>query len=287
MPTLKVGDDCAQLKAGQKYFLVSVDTFVENVHFDLKYFNLAEVGERCTEAAISDIAAMGGKPLYITLSLSASNTDVIEKIADGVKKPLCAHKMKLIGGDITYSKNIVVSLTVIGETKKPILRSGAKPGDYVYVSSYTGLSEAGRLLLKKKVPGFNLLKRAHKSPEAKIKLGLKLSNIATSMIDISDSLISELYHIAHASNVSIEVENIPIHKDLKLVCKKIKTTPERLAMYGGEDYALLYTVPPKYSRHALGHRIGKIILQKNQNKKVHLNKNGKTTLITPRGFKHF
>ena len=287
LPTLGVGDDCAVIRLGGKHLLVSVDAFVENVHFDLSYFTLAEIGKRCTEAALSDIAAMGGKPLYILLSWSAPKVDLIEKIAQGVKKSLIRHKVKLIGGDMTRSKDITMSLTVIGETKKPVYRSGAKNGDYVYVTSYTGLSEAGRQLLKNKTHGFERLKRAHKDPEAKIKIGQKLSKVATSMIDISDGLVSELYHLAHSSNVSIELDHIPIHKDLKLCSEKTKTTAEGFSLYGGEDYELLYTVQRKNIKHAIGFKIGRVIKSKKRNKKVYLNKKGKKILIKPTGFKHF
>jgi len=291
MPVLGVGDDCAVVKVGAKTgakaLLFSVDMFVEHVHFDIKYFSLVEIGKRCAEAALSDIAAMGGKPLYMLVSWSAPKPATIEKMARGVKKSLVKHGVKLIGGDLTRSKDITISLTVIGETKKPIYRSGAKPGDYVYVTSYTGLSEAGRQLLENKITGFDNLKKAHKAPEAKIKTGQKLAKIANAMIDISDGLASELYHLAHSSNVGIEIYKVPVHKSLKLVSKKIKTSAEGLALYGGEDYELLYTVSPEYSRHAIGYKIGRVISSKKQNKKVYLNKDGKKILITPKGFKHF
>ena len=134
-----IGDDCAVIVFGQKKLLVSVDSFIEDVHFNMDYFNLERLGEHCAEASLSDIAAMGGKALYITISVSVPKSEFIEKLSLGLKRSLDRHGIKLIGGDTTYSKNIVISCTVIGEAKHPVYRHGAKPGDDIYISSYTGL----------------------------------------------------------------------------------------------------------------------------------------------------
>jgi thiamine-monophosphate kinase len=240
-----IGDDCAVIDFDSKSLLVSVDSFIEDVHFDMNYFSLEELGEHCAEGSLSDIAAMGGKALYMTLALSVPKSKLIDKLSFGIKKSLKRHKVKLIGGDTTYSKKIVISCTVIGEAKSPVYRAGAKPGDEVYISSYTGLSKAGFYVLKNKIKGFKALKSKHLRPLARLDISQKLSSIASSMIDISDGLVSELYHLAHSSNVDIIINNVPIHKELKKLEASYGVSAIDNALFGGEDFELLYTIPKK------------------------------------------
>lgn len=283
-----IGDDCAVIRCGNKNMLVSVDTFVENVHFDLKYFGLSEVGQRCCEASLSDIAAMGGKALYITFSISVPNHKMIEPVASGVRRSLLHHNVKIIGGDTTFSDTVIISFTVIGETATPIYRSGAKPGDSVYVSSYTGLSDGGLYALKNKINGFKILKNKHKKPIARLDIAPKISKYANSMIDISDGLVSELYHLAYASNVSIIVENIPIHKELKKLSTVSKIDPKIMAFYGGEDFEILYTSTKKPTQKPIGLYLGKVIKEKAKNCVYLKNTDGVITLLPANiGFKHF
>jgi thiamine-monophosphate kinase len=280
-----IGDDCAVIRWGGKNLLVSVDTFVEKVHFDLRYFKLHEVGERCAEAALSDIAAMGGKALYATLSLSVPDHKMIEAVAKGVKRSLTRHKVKLIGGDTTFSSSVIVSFTVMGEASKPVYRSGAKPGDSVYVSSYTGLSCGGFYALKNKIKGFDKLKAVHKTPRARLDIAQKIAKHASSMIDISDGLVSELYHLAHAGGVSIVIDKIPIHPDLKRLAKALMPDPKIMALYGGEDFELLYT---SRNKDMSGIKIGKVT--KTMDKPaVYIKTTGGNIQVLPPdiGFKHF
>ncbi len=287
LPSVGVGDDCAVIESGAKKLVISTDSFIQDVHFGLAYFSLKEVGNRCAEAAISDIAAMGAKPLYLLLAISTPCIKKIKPITDGIKLSLTKHKMKIIGGDTTKSKKIMINITVIGESKNPIRRSGAKKGDLIFITSYTGLSDAGLYIIKNKINGFNTLKEAHKKPKAKIKEGLEISKIATSMIDISDSLASELYHIAHASKCSIKVKSIPIHKGIKKLANHIRVSPAKFTLYGGEDYQLLYTTNRKNKNKATGFCIGEII--KSTNDPVVFIQQGKKLLkINPKkGFLHF
>ncbi|MEI6092269.1 MAG: thiamine-phosphate kinase [bacterium] len=284
----RIGDDCAVIRCGNKNMLVSVDTFVENVHFDLKYFDLSEVGQRCCEASLSDIAAMGGKALYVTFSISVPDYKMIDAVSTGVKKSLLHHKVKIIGGDTTFSDTVILSFTVIGEATKPIYRSGAKPGDNVYVSSYTGLSDGGLYALKNKINGFKILKNKHKKPTARLDIAPKISKHANSMIDISDGLVSELYHLAYASDVSIVIEDVPIHKELKKLGTVSKIDPKIMTFYGGEDFELLYTSSKRPSQKPFGFYLGKVIKSK-KNNCVYLKNNDGTTNILPAniGFKHF
>jgi thiamine-monophosphate kinase len=285
-----IGDDCAVISWGGKNLLVSVDTFVEKVHFDLRYFELHEVGERCAEASLSDIAAMGGKALYATLSLSVPDHKMIEAVTKGVKRSLTRHKVKLVGGDTTFSSSVIVSFTVMGEASKPVYRSGAKFGDSVCVSSYTGLSYGGFHALKNKIKGFDVLKAKHKTPKARLDIAQKISRSATSMIDISDGLVSELYHLAHASGVSIVIDHVPLHAELKRLArtsKNHKHDPKIMALYGGEDFELLYTIPNKRAI-ASGIKIGNVIRSKGKPAVYIKTTGGNIELLPPDiGFKHF
>jgi len=287
LPSVGVGDDCAVLGSGAKKLVISTDSFIENVHFDLTYFSLKEVGNRCAEAAISDIAAMGAKPLYLLLAISAPCTKKIEPLVDGIKLSLIKHKIKIIGGDTTKSKKIMINITVIGESNNPIKRSGAKKEDLVFITSYTGLSDAGLYTIKNKINGFRILKEAHKKPKAKVKEGLEISKIATSMIDISDSLASELYHIAHAGKCSIKISSIPVYKEIKKLAKYIGVDPTKFTLYGGEDYQLLYTTNKKNKNKATGFCIGEVIKSTNS-PAVFIQQGKKLLKINPKkGFLHF
>ena len=276
LPTLGVGDDCAIVSTtkGSNY-IYSVDSFVEDVHFDTDYYSFSELGEHCCEAALSDIAAMGGKALYLLISVSTPDTKIITKLSRGIKTSLLRHKVKLIGGDTTFSKKLYISITVIGECKRPVMRSGAKVDDNIYISSYTGLSAAGLYVLKNKIKGFPFLEKSHKKPLARLDISQKIGKYASSMIDISDGLSSELLHITYASNVSESIENIPIHKELKRLSKLMDIDPEKFALHGGEDFQLLYTMPKKNAKHAIGFKIG------------HIEKHSKKQNFNPKGYKHF
>ncbi len=287
LPSSGVGDDCAIIDHSGNKMVISTDSFVEDVHFSLKYFSLQGIGERCAEAAISDIAAMGARPANMLVSISCDSVKKIEEISMGIKKSLSRHKMKLIGGDITTSKKIFINITVTGNSIKPVRRSGAKKGDLIYLSSYTGLSGAGLYLIKNSISGNTSLKNAHLKPIAKINEGLEISKVASSMIDTSDGLASELYHLACSSMCSMKVNELPIHKDLKKVCRQIKKDPMEFALYGGEDYQLLYTVAPKYSKKAIGLKIG-VVGEKTKKPSISIKLKNKNVKLDPkRVFLHF
>lgn len=284
LPTKNIGDDCAVLDFGGDKLLISMDTFCEKTHFDNSYFTLQEIGQRCAEATISDIAAMGGIPLYITLSISTDHYKKIPMLCDGVKKSLLRHKVFLIGGDIIHSDIFSVSITVIGKTKKAVYRSGAKAGDSIYITGHTGLASAGLYALKNKIKKYRKLKNKHKSPVAKINSGIKMSKYTNSMIDISDGLATELYHLAHQSGVNIQLNKLPIDKELTIFCRKMKLDENDFALFGGEDYELLMSIPEKFSDKTKGLiKIGQVMEKSSKPKILFKNE----ILKIKKGFKHF
>lgn len=291
LPNKYIGDDCACINDLSK-LIISVDTFVEDVHFSFDYSKLNDVAIKTFNASFSDLAAMGGIAKYFLLSISAPNAKTIKTFINALDPLTRKLKVKIIGGDTTFSKKLIVSFTCIGQAKRPLFRSGAKVGDSVFLSSYSGLAGAGLICLKNKVNGFNILKEKHKRPKARFDLSSKVKDIANSMIDISDGLLSELYHIANDSNVDIVLENIPISKNLKDFEKKILLninsnfkTAEELALFGGEDFELLYSVPEKFVSKALGFQIGKVVKKEAKNPKI-IYKDKKLRLDKIQ-FKHF
>jgi thiamine-monophosphate kinase len=248
-----IGDDCAVVKMEDKYLLYTIDSMVQDVHFDIKLgLSWIDVGYKAVVRAISDIGAMGGMPEYILVALSLRkdfSNKICEQLITGIQTAVKEYGVMLIGGDITSSKTVNITVSVIGScSQKPILRKGAKIGDDIYITGYTGLSSMGLFLLKKGIKSKDLREfiESYKRPKARIDLGRELLSLANSMIDISDGLIGDLKHILDESKVGalIEKDLIPIHSDFfKTSIKKSKIYEHILN--GGDDYELLFTADKK------------------------------------------
>ncbi len=236
-------EDCAILKFGKSFFLFTTDTLCEDVHFSFKYFDFYHIGYKLGAVNLSDIAACGGTPLFAMLSISVPVLQKrgIEKFLQGVTDSLEKHGALLIGGDTTKNINHVFSLTLIGKSKNPILRKGARPEDIIFVSKPLGESKAFLRAIKNTslshIPE-NLVK-AHLLPEPEVKLGklLSASGIPSSMIDITDGFIFDLGRLCEENKVGavLEKDKIPVGEHASL----------EDALFGGEDLALLFTVPEK------------------------------------------
>ena len=276
-PNTKVGpgDDCAVILSKKEEYLVSTDTLVEGIHFDNSFMSLEHTGYKAVISNVSDIYAMNGNPLHITVSLGISNkysVQDIEKLYTGISRGCKKHNIDIIGGDISGSfSGLVINVTVIGSQKKEhiIYRSGAQEGDFIVVSGDLGAAYLGlQVLLREKEVLSNssenidltgdikhqiqknqtLVQRQIK-PEARKDVidFLRINNIQpTSMIDVSDGLSADLLHISRSSNVSVCVyENkIPISKDSIRFCDQASLNPAIVALSGGEDYELLFTLSP-------------------------------------------
>ncbi|WP_051920654.1 thiamine-phosphate kinase [Thermodesulfobacterium hydrogeniphilum] len=285
-------EDCGVIKISKtKYLLLTTDALVENIHFKFDYTSYFDLGAKLAASNLSDIAAMGGEPKWALLTLgspSPINPYWIDPLMEGLVSTLKKYGAYLIGGDTVKSSTFFINLTLIGETKNPILRKGAIPGDLIFVSKPLGESAAFLRLIKtfnlKEIP--QNIKKAHLTPEPEIILGKELSKkkLATSMIDISDGLLLDLWRICEENEVGAELyqEKIPIGKGA--------TFEEALS--GGEDYALLFTVSsqnlyeiPKLTKKLKKEifNIGKIITEK---KLFLIDKNQKKE-IKPLGFDHF
>lgn len=251
-----IGDDCAFLEGTNKNLLFTTDALVENKHFIFEKTDFFLLGRKSLAVNISDIAAMGGEPLYflLTLGLPAYMEDIfIEKFLFGLKEMSDLYKIRLIGGDCVASDNFFVSITLIGKTvKNPILRSGAKFGDYIYVTGRIGDSFFGlSILLDEKELTFkdeNYFVKRHLDPEPRVKLMKKLLSKyqINSAIDISDGMLGDLIHIAEESKCGFELflDKVPLSKErIGDDLKKREIDYILKAISGGEDYEIIFTSP--------------------------------------------
>jgi thiamine-monophosphate kinase len=262
-----VGDDAAVLSYPNREILVSTDLLMEGVHFDLTYVPLKHLGYKAAVVNFSDIYAMNGIPMQITVSLALSKRFSVEDLEEfyaGLKMACKRYSVDIVGGDTTSSlTGLAISITCIGEGVKGriVYRNGAKENDLICVSGDLGAAYMGLQLLEREKAVFNgekevqpdfegkeyLLERQLKpEPRGDIIRRLEEEDILpTSMIDISDGLSSELIHICTQSNVGCRVyeEHIPIDYQTAVMAEKFNMNLTTCAMNGGEDYEMLFTVP--------------------------------------------
>ena len=241
-----IGDDCAYLK--DLCIVVSQDSLVEDVHFKRDLITPFQLGYKSVMVNISDIAASGGEALYLTVSLSLPeniNEDFIKEFYLGCKKA-CGSSVEIVGGDITGSDKIYISVCAIGKTNERNIssRSGALVGQKVIVSGVHGSSAAGLRLLP---DGCEKLVKAHLEPKAQIEFAAGISKTVTgkyAMMDTSDGLMDALSTIANESGVLLDIDfdKIPYDKEIEQF-----DDWKDLVLYGGEDYQIVATVPQDYS----------------------------------------
>ena len=244
-----IGDDAAVV-AGDVRQVMTTDMAVEGVHFRIDWSTAFEIGRKVTAANAADILAMGGVPDYLLVAVALTGSESMEWISDlahGIKFEADLAGLQIIGGDISRSENVIISMTAIGHCAKPILRSGAKPGDGIYLSSLTGWSAAGLALLKSKAPATtDVMKKAlseFKSPT--IDYGFDSSK-ATAMCDISDSIIEQASQVAVASRVQLHFDENLLAKSeefnsLRSLAAELKIDIWQLIFGGGEDHVLFAT----------------------------------------------
>ena len=249
---LGIGDDAAVISLSKdEELVVSIDTLVEGVHF-LKDTSPKDIANKSLLVNLSDIAAMGATPKWITLSLTLprNNLSWLEEFSNQFNSLLAEYSLILIGGDLTNGPlSITIQAHGIIPKGKFLHRGGAKPGDFIYVTGELGAAAYALRYLQNSeenlTPTSDELKRLNK-PEPRIGTGLELRDIATSCIDISDGLFSDLSHILECSKVGadIKLNDIPYSKTLLKLNKDLAI---ELALTGGDDYELCFTVPPNLS----------------------------------------
>jgi thiamine-monophosphate kinase len=262
-----IGDDAAVLDASEKQTLVSTDLLIEGVHFDLSYMPLKHLGYKAVMVNLSDVYAMNGTAEQITVSIAVSNRfplEAIEELYAGIQLACETYKIDLVGGDTTSStKGILISVTAIGKAEKEeiVYRDGAKETDLIVVSGDLGAAYLGLQVLEREKQVFKvdpnnqpdldkytyLIERQLK-PEARKDISGLLKELEiqpTSMIDISDGLSSELFHICTQSKVGCKIyeDKLPLDPQVISACEEFELDSTMVALSGGEDYELLFTVP--------------------------------------------
>lgn len=303
--TVGMGDDAAVWKTENPFQIATVDSMVEGIHFTLKTITWRELGWKSLAVNLSDIAAMGGVPLYAFVSIGLPADTLVEDVTalyEGMTELASMHEVAVAGGDTVTSPVVFISVTVIGRASndegRVLTRSAAQPGDKVAVTGELGASAAGlRMLLEgRKFPARATaeLRRAHDAPTPRLAEGRKLVSLGVKAgMDISDGLIGDLTHICDMSRVSarVDVDRVPVSR---AVTRCFGERARGFALSGGEDYELLFTAPARIMARAektLGcpvSVVGEIIPSGRRKPRVHLvNGHGDVVDLKHKGWDHF
>ena len=289
---LGIGDDASVVRLGKYFQLISTDILIEDIHFRMQDLSLAELAEKSLAVNISDIAAMGGQAQYFYIGLGFPDGLRPEKLRaffSGLSRAAKKWRVDLAGGDYSRSKKMVIAVTIVGQSKKPVLRSGARPGDWIAITGPTGGSALGlKLLLAGEQD--SPFTRLHKHPEPQCEKGLLLAGYAHAMIDLSDGLLLDLSRLLQASGLGAEIdyEQLPVSRSFQRLCRQKNYAAQELVLAGGEDYQLLFTISPLQERRLRQtgmtyHVIGKTTRQR----RLRVLENGQPLKISHLGFDHF
>ena len=261
-----IGDDAAVLEFKDKQIVVSTDLLIEGIHFDLSYMPLEHLGYKTVVVNLSDVCAMNAVASQITVSIAVSNRfplEALEVLYSGIHKAAKYYNVDVVGGDTTSStRGMIISVTAIGSASKEriVRRSGAKPNDLLVVTGDLGGAYLGLQVLEREKEVFKVnpnnqpdlepytyLVERQLKPEARtdiISLLESLEVIPTSMIDISDGLSSEVLHLCKSSKVGCDLyeDKIPLDPQMMTTCEEFNVDSTTIAINGGEDYELLFTI---------------------------------------------
>lgn len=312
--TLKgIGDDAALIDAGDHIKVVTTDLLLEGVHFDLAYAPLPHVGFKAVAVNVSDIAAMNAIPKQITVSIALSNrfsVEAVDALYSGIRAACEHYGVDLVGGDTTASRSgLVISITAIGEAQKEQItyRNGAKENDILCVTGDLGGALVGLQILEREkqvflanpdmrpdLEKYTIVTGRQLKPDARMDIiheFRELGVVPTSMMDISDGLASEIFHICKSSNVGATIyeDKLPIDKQTFDTAVELNLDPITCVLNGGEDYELLFTIDQKdfgkLEKHPDVHFIGHIT--KPEEGKFLVTKSGTVAAIKAQGWKHF
>lgn len=254
-----IGDDTAVIRIDkQRALLITCDIQLEDQHFRTKYISPYQLGRRAMAVNLSDIAAMGGNPTFALVSLGFPKSFPLadfDELFQGMKEQLAEFSSYIIGGNLSNTESkLVIDITMLGEIApdQVLTRSGASPGDRIFVTGNLGEAGAGFYVLEKfgkNYPQqFGTLVKKHLQPLPRIEAGKRLaqSGFATAMIDISDGIASDLNHICVMSGVGAEIyqDSIPLPDGIQKVTACSGKSALYLALHSGEDYELLFTMKP-------------------------------------------
>ncbi|WJJ97289.1 thiamine-phosphate kinase [Algibacter luteus] len=308
-----IGDDAAVLNFENKKIVVTTDLLVEGVHFDLSYMPLKHLGYKAVIVNLSDVYAMNAKATQITVSIAVSNRFPLEALEDlyaGIETAANIYDIDVVGGDTTSStKGLLISVTAIGEveTDDVVYRSGAKPNDLLVVTGDLGAAYMGLQILEREkevykvnpnnqpdLEPYSYIIERQLKPEARkdiIKLFKDLEVKPSSMIDVSDGLSSEIIHICKQSKVGCDLyeEKIPLDPQVISTCEEFNIDSTTVALNGGEDYELLFTISQDdYPKIKANPNLSVIGYVKEEKEGVHLVTRADTRIpIKAQGWKNF
>lgn len=308
-----IGDDAAVIQAGDHVKVMTTDLLLEGVHFDLSYAPLTHVGFKAVAVNVSDIAAMNAIPKQITVSIALSNrfsVEAIDALYEGIHAACEQYGVDLVGGDTTASRSgLVISITAVGEAQAEQIsyRSGAKVNDILCVTGDLGSALIGLQILEREkqvflanpdmkpdLEKYTVVTSRQLRPDARMDIVHELREmgvVPTSMIDVSDGLASEIFHICKASNVGATIyeDKLPIDKQTFDTAVELNLDPITCVLNGGEDYELLFTIDQKdfakLEKHPDVHFIGHI--SKAEEGKYLVTKSGTAVQLKAQGWKHF
>ena len=282
-----IGDDAAVLTGIKSKLVATTDMAVEDIHFRTAWSSPFQIGAKLATANLADLYAMGATPKYLLVAAALPkklSSDFISELAKGIRSVADRFEVAVIGGDLSQAEKIALSITALGDLdSKPIIRSGAKVGDLIYVTQLPGLSAAGLAILGRGLNRPRYVVDAHLNP--KLDAPLNLIKVATAMCDISDGISVDAGNIAKSSKVDFALDKSLINAasafaDLAELAKELNEDVFDWILNGGEDHFFLAAVNPKDASDELGIKIGEVIAG-----------NGKVLLdnheIKRAGYQHF
>ena len=258
------GDDCAILGRSRSRTLVTIDSMVEGVHFNVRWGTPGQLGARALTVNLSDIAAMGGVPTACVVNLAIRSgiaMRFVDSLYAGLRRAARASGVDIVGGNITSARQVTITIALLGDAPAhPLFRGSARAGDEIFVTGTLGDAAAGWRILAGKMRATGAVRRylvsRYLAPEARLFAGQRLARLrpAPAAIDISDGLLQDLGHILDRSDVGAEIdpESVPVSQ----AYKQVTGSDPALALGGGEDYELLFCARPGHSERELSRLLG-------------------------------
>jgi thiamine-monophosphate kinase len=287
---LDIGDDAAYLRIDSQYLILAMDMIYSKTHIPPK-MSWKQTGKFIVTVNFSDIAAMGARPFAFLLAYGGPDIEYgeFQELIKGVDRQCRRHNAEYAGGDTKYADKLTLAGTAVGFTEKPVLRSGAKPGDLIAVTGTLGGAALATDLTNKKLECSEKLRIKALEPEPRVEEGILLGDYASAMTDISDSLSMSLHDLAEKSNVGVEMEvdRIPLDEIAMETAEEMSLNLREYALHGGGDYELLFTIPQekfkKIKEKVNATEIGRIP----RGKKIIAVDGERKSILEKKGYEHF
>jgi len=303
--SVSIGDDAAAWQPSRSQrSVITTDALIENVHFTREWISMHDIGLRSMTANLSDVAAMGARPVLATVALGIPpdlSQDLFLELYGGMADQAAREGVAIVGGDLTRSSELVISITVVGEVRASNLkqRSGARAGDVLAVTGPLGASRAGfshlRGDVRLKGSVLDQALRAFRAPVPRCAEGrfLGASRSVHAMMDCSDGLSTDVARLARASGVGVRIDDVPVADSATLAARAMGVSPEEFALAGGEDFELLLAIAPRAFAHLSGRfaaRFGRSLLRvgtAEADERLVVVKGGAQEALVRSGYDHF